>query len=95
MTVITTPVTTGGKRCSSRLNTGASRKPTTPATMTAPKIAVRPAAPPPAPLPIASIDATAANEVPCTSGCRAPMRQMPSVCSSVARPDTSRAAVSR
>ena len=36
MTVITTPVTTGGKRCSSRLNTGASRKPTTPATMTAP-----------------------------------------------------------
>jgi hypothetical protein len=36
ITVITTPVTTGGKRCRSRLNTGASRKPTTPATRTAP-----------------------------------------------------------
>ena len=95
MTVMTEPVTTGGKKCSSLLNTPESRKPITPATITAPKMYCSPTTPPPASLPMASIEATAANEVPCTSGSRAPIRQMPSVCSRVARPETSRAAVSR
>ena len=89
------PVTTGGKKWMSRLNTGVSRKPMIPATRTAPKMVVRPRAPPPAVLPMASIEATAANEVPWTSGSFAPIFQMPRVCSSVASPDTSSAAVSR
>ena len=95
ITVITEPVTTGGKKCSSRLNTPDSRNPTTPATSTAPKMYCSPATPPPASLPMASIEATAANDVPCTSGSRAPIFQMPRVCSRVASPDTSSAAVSR
>ena len=95
ITVITEPVTTGGKKGSSRLNTPDRRNPTTPATSTAPKMYCNPATPPPASLPMASIEATAANDVPCTSGSRAPIFQMPRVCSRVASPDTSSAAVSR
>ena len=95
MTVMTEPVTTGGKKCSSRLNTPESRKPMTPATRTAPKMYCSPATPPPASLPMASMEATAANEVPCTSGSLAPILQTPRVCSRVASPETSSAAVSR
>ena len=95
ITVMTDPVTTGGKKCSRRLNTPDSRNPMTPATRMAPKMNCSPRTPPPASLPMASIEATAANDAPCTSGSLAPIRQKPIVCSSVASPDTSSAAVSR
>ena len=92
---MTDPVTTGGKKCSSRLNTPDSRNPMIPATRMAPKMHWSPRTPPPASFPMASIEATAANDVPCTSGSFAPIHQTPRVCSSVARPDTSSAAASR
>src|SRR6478735_2496882 len=43
----------------------------------------------------AIIEATAANEVPCTIGSFAPIQGTPRVCSRVARPDTSSVAASR
>ncbi len=95
ITVMTDPVTTGGKKCSRRLNTPDSRNPMIPATRMAPKMNWSPRTPPPASFPMASIEATAANDAPCTSGSLAPIRQTPIVCSSVASPDTSSAAVSR
>ena len=95
MTVITDPVTTGGKKCSRRANTPDSRNPARPAIRTEPKMARRPSTPPPAEAPTAIIEATAANEVPCTIGSFAPIQGTPRVCSRVARPDTSRVAASR
>ena len=95
MTVMTDPVTTGGKKRSRRLNTPDSRKPITPATRIAPKMNCSPRTPPPASLPMASIEATAANDAPCTSGSRAPIFHTPRVCRRVASPETSSAAVSR
>ena len=92
---MTEPVTTGGKKCSSRLNTPESRKPITPATRTSAEDVLQPGDAAAGVAPIASMEATAANEVPCTSGSRAPMRQTPRVCSRVASPETSSAAVSR
>ena len=95
MTVMTDPVTTGGKKCSRRLNTPLSRNPMAPATTMAPKIAFSPAVPPPAPVPMAIIEPTAANEVPCTIGSFAPIHGTPRVCSRVARPEISSVAASR
>src|SRR5215211_7304198 len=48
-----------------------------PATMRAPKMARGPASPPPRVVPMASMVETAANEVPCTMGRRAPSRHTP------------------
>ena len=94
MTVITTPVTTSGKKRSSRVKIGAISMPSRPATSSAPKMARRPATPPSA-VPIARIVDTAANEVPCTIGCRAPNFHTPRVCKSVASPEMNRPADTR
>ena len=94
ITVITVPVTTSGKKRSSRVNTGAIRKPSSPASSRAPKTAASPAVPPSL-VPIARIVETAANEVPWTIGWRAPIFQMPRVCNSVARPEMNRPADTR
>ncbi len=95
ITVITTPVTTGGKNRSRRVKKGAMTKAMAPATISDPKIARRPSSPPPRVVPMASMVATAANEVPCTMGRRAPSRHRPRVCSSVARPEMNSPALSR
>jgi hypothetical protein len=70
------------------VNTGARRNATAPATITAPKMARRPSTPPIS-VPIASMVATAAKDVPCTIGSRAPIFHTPRVCSTVATPETS------
>ncbi len=95
MTVITTPVTTSGKKRSSRVKNGAISMASRPATSSAPKTARRPATPPPSARPTAKIVDTAANEVPCTMGCRAPNFHTPMVCSKVARPEMNRPADTR
>lgn len=87
MMVITVPVTTSGKNRSSRVKTGAIRNPARPEISRAPKMARSPAVPPPWEAPTASMVETAANEVPCTIGWRAPIFQTPRVCSRVATPD--------
>ena len=89
ISVITVPVTTGGNSTSSRLKKGDSTTPSTPATITAPYTARRPSRPPPASSPTTIMVATGAKLMPCTSGSLAPTRQTPSVCSSVASPQTS------
>ena len=91
MIVMTDPVTTSGKKCRRRVNTGASRRPTTPATSRAPKMARSPSGPPVL-VPIARMVDTAANEVPWTRGWRAPSFQKPRVCNRVATPDMNRPA---
>ena len=93
--MITDPVTTGGKKRSNLLNTPLSAKPTAPAITMAPKMARSPAVPPPAAAPMASMEPTAANEVPCTIGSFAPIQRTPRVCSSVARPEISSVAANR
>ena len=95
MTVMTDPVTTGGKKRSRRLNTPRQQEPDDPGDQDGAEDALQPADPAACAVPMASIEATAANEVPCTIGSLAPIRQTPRVCSSVASPDTSSAAVSR
>lgn len=94
MTVMTVPVTTGGKNRSSLVKNGAISSAMAPATMSAPKMARSPASPPSG-APMASMVETAANDVPCTIGSRAPIRQTPSVCRSVARPDMNSPALIR
>ena len=84
--VMTTPVTTGGKNRTMRAKKGAIRNPMTDAASTAPKTAWIP----PPPLTIATMVATEANEVPCTSGSWHPKNGMPTVCRMVARPPTKR-----
>ncbi len=87
MMVMTTPVTTSGKKRSRRVNTGAMKKAMTLDSSSAPKMARSPVVPPPCDIPMASMVDTAANEVPCTIGCRAPIFHTPRVCSRVAMPD--------
>ena len=94
MTVITVPVTTGGKNRSSLVKNGEIRKAMAPATMRAPKIARSPASPPSG-APMATMVETAANDVPCTIGSRAPIFQTPRVWSSVASPEMNRPALIR
>ena len=94
MTVMTTPVTTSGKKRSSRVKTGAMSRPRRPATIRAPKTARRPSTPPCA-VPTARMVDTAANEVPCTIGCRAPNFHTPRVWRSVANPEMNRPAETR
>ena len=96
MTVITDPVTTGGKKCSSRAEhrrrarSRPDRRPGWRRRWPAGRPLRRRR-----PYPTASIEATAANEVPCTIGSFAPIHWTPRVCSRVARPDTSSVAASR
>ena len=89
MVVITTPVTTGGKKRMIVANSGAIANPISEATMTAPNTAGRP----PPPSTIATMVATPANETPCTSGSWEPNHFTPRVCSRVARPPMNRHAV--
>ena len=97
MMVITHPVTTGGKNRTRLANSGAMRNPNRPATITPPKIVASRAfeSPRPAFVATAVIVPTAANDTPCTSGSRAPTYGTPSDCSSVPRPETNSAAVTR
>src|SRR6478609_8998590 len=91
ITVITDPVTTGGKNRSNPDNTN----PSSPATRIAPKMARIPSRPPPAALPTDNMEATAANEVPCTIGSFAPIQGTPNVWIRVANPDTNSVAANR
>ena len=78
----------------SRVKTGAMSRPRRPATIRAPKTARRPSTPPCA-VPTARMVDTAANDVPCTIGCRAPNFHTPRVCRSVANPEMNRPAETR
>ena len=95
MTVMTHPVTTGGKNRTSCANSGAMMKPNTPATITAPKMTAILAAGRRCDSSVAAavIVPTAANETPCTSGSCEPTKGTPRDCSSVPRPETNSAAV--
>ncbi len=84
--VMTTPVTTGGKKRTILAKKGAIRKPTAEAASTAPNTAWIP----PPPLTIATMVATEANDVPCTNGSWQPKNGMPTVCRMVASPPTKR-----
>ena len=68
MMVMTTPVTTSGKKRSRLVKTGAMRKPMIPESSRAPRMARRPTVPPPSAAPMASMVDTAANDVPWTIG---------------------------
>ncbi len=94
MRVMKLPVTTGGKKRTRRRKYGASRKPSTPATMVAPKMTGS-AWPGAADSPMAIMGVTPAKETPLTNGSRAPIRPTPSVCSSVAMPAVKRLAPMR
>ncbi len=76
------------------MKNGEIRKAMAPATMSAPKMARNPASPPSG-APMAIMVETATNDVPCTIGSRAPIRQTPRVCRSVARPEMNRPALIR
>ena len=93
MTVITEPVTTAGKKRTTREKTGATSRPIRAATMTAPKTTRRPRSPLPSPSPrmIVIIVETLAKEMPWTSGSWEPKNGTPSVCRIVARPLTNSA----
>ncbi|GAB3256837.1 hypothetical protein GCM10027562_19340 [Arthrobacter pigmenti] len=86
MVVMTTPVTTGGKKRTIFAKKGAITSPMRAAARTAPNTAWIP----PSPLTIASIVATVAKEVPCTSGSWQPKNFTPTVCRMVAIPPTNR-----
>ena len=88
MTVITTPLTTGGKKRITLAKTGVISRPTTEAAMTAPNTDWMP----PSPSRMAVIVATPAKETPCTSGSFDPKNGRPRVCSRVAAPPTNRQA---
>src|SRR5699024_4340207 len=88
ITVITEPVTTGGKNRTILPKTMLNAIPIRPAPIVAPKTAPRPWD-----WAIAPMVDTAENEAPCTSGSRDPNIGSPSVCSSVATPLTKMVAV--
>ena len=88
MMVIRLPITTGGKKRSSRLVTGASATVMAPPAITAPNTCCTPYS-----LPIMIMGASAMKEHACTSGSRAPNFQKPSVWISVATPEVSRLAL--
>ena len=90
ITVIRLPITTGGKKRSSRLMAGASSTVIAPPAMTAPNTCGSPYS-----LPIMIIGASAMNEQACTSGSRAPNFQKPRVWIRVAMPEVSRLALIR
>lgn len=82
------PVTTGGKKRSTRAKKGATRNPKAEATMMEP---ITDWMPPP----VASTDSIVAipvKETPCTSGSWEPIRGSPHACRNVANPPTNRAA---
>ena len=92
MAVITVPVTNGGKKCTMRDINGAISMPKKPAAIVAPKIPGKPIPGEPA---MATILPTAAKLAPIITGMRMPMGPIPSDCTSVAIPATSRSAVIR
>src|SRR3990167_9309194 len=92
MAVITVPVTSGGKKCTIRDIKGAISMPKKPAAMVAPKIPGRPIPGEPA---MATMLPTAAKLAPIITGMRMPMGPIPSDCTRVAIPATSRSAVIR
>ncbi len=85
------PVTTGGKKRTALLKKGAARKPSSPATITAPKMMGRASF-------LSSVEATIAvmgatpKVTPLTNGSRAPIFHTPTVCRNVARPAVNRQA---
>ena len=89
---MTVPVTTGGKKRTALQNTGAARKPRSPATMTAPKIIGRASDLSLAEAMIAVMGATPAKVTPLTKGNRAPIFQTPRVWRNVASPAVNRQA---
>lgn len=92
MSVITEPVTTGGKKRTALLKKGAAMKPRTPATMTAPKMIGRASLLSLAEATTAVMGATPANVTPLTNGSLAPIFQKPRVCRKVASPAVNRQA---
>jgi len=76
------------------VKTGEMRKAMVPATSRAPNTARRPSVPPSA-VPTARMVDTAANEVPWTIGCRAPIFHTPIVCRIVASPEMNNPAETR
>ncbi len=86
MRVMTVPVTTGGKKRTALLKKGAARKPSSPATTTAPKMTGRASDGSSVDAAIAVMGATPAKVTPLTNGNRAPIFQMPRVCRKVAMP---------
>ena len=86
MVVITTPVTTGGKKRMIRAKNGVISSPIKADAITEPKTA---GIPPPW-VAIATSVATLAKEVPCTSGSCDPNHGMPTDCRMVARPPMNR-----
>ena len=88
--VMTVPVTRGGKKRTTLDINGAMIIPKKPAAMVAPKIPVRPMPGIPA---IATMLPTAAKLAPIMTGMRIPIGPMPSDCTMVATPATSRSAL--
>lgn len=86
MTVMTVPVTTGGKNLMIRAKTGVMSRPSAAEARTAPKAAWMPLPP----CTIATSVATLAKEVPCTSGNWLPNHGTPTDCRMVASPPTNR-----
>lgn len=89
ITVITQPLTSGGKKRVTLENTGATSRPSTAEAITAPRM---PGSPPPV-CKMLTMVATPANDTPCTSGRRLPKNGMPRVCNNVATPPMNRQAV--
>lgn len=77
ISVMTVPVTTGGKKRTSFEKYGVRTKPSRLATMMAPKMTVMPSAP--RSLPMAIIGVTPAKETPLTNGSLAPTFEKPRV----------------
>lgn len=90
--MITVPVTTGGKKRTALQKTGAARKPSRPATITAPKMTGRASRLSSVEATIAVMGATPAKVTPLTKGRRAPIFQTPRVWRKVARPAVNRQA---
>ena len=90
MAVITVPVTSGGKKRTMRQTKGAISRPKAPAAMVAPKMPVMPTPGMPA---MTTMLLTAAKLAPIITGMRMPIGPMPSDCTSVAMPATSRSAL--
>ena len=92
MMAMMVPVTTGGKKRSSRLHQGAMIIDRMPAPMIAPKIARAPSGAPGIALAIATIGPTAAKVTPIITGSLMPKYPKPSDWISVTRPQQNRSA---
>jgi hypothetical protein len=94
ITVITTPVTTGGKNRTRRVKNGARTKGTAPATISEPKMARSPPARPPGGAD-GQHGGDGGERGALHDGQARPSRHSPRVCGSVARPEMNSPALSR